>query len=88
MIIKDDSMSPSYNPDDIIRFATRETPDDGDDVIAAIDGEDEGVLRRYRDRGNGYFELWAINPSYGTIHSDHAKIVGVVTRHVRMLKRR
>lgn len=88
MVIIDDSMAPEFKRNDIIRYSEHRLPKDGSVVVAAVTGEDEGVLRNYRDRGEGYFDLWPHNPAYPTITSkpgENATIVGVVVRHVRML---
>jgi transcriptional regulator with XRE-family HTH domain len=86
--VEDDSMSPTYNPGDIIRYTQTVVPYDGCQVVAWIEGDDEGVLRNYRQRGPNAFDLWPNNPEFDTMTlnaNTNIKIVGVVVRHLRLL---
>lgn len=88
IVVIDDSMAPTIRPDDVIAFSTSRKPADGDLVIAYVDGHDAGVLRNYRERGNGHFDIWPANPIYPTVtHNSQTPvtIVGVAIRHLRNL---
>lgn len=86
--VEDDSMSPEYNAGDIIRYSQQLKPYDGCQVIAWVDGEETGILRNYRARGEHSYDLWPNNPEFDTVTSNASTrlvIVGVVVRHLRML---
>lgn len=89
LVVIDDSMSPDINPGDVIAYKSFTEPTNGDLVIAHVNGDSLGILRNYRDRGNGAFDLWPINPNFPTVThnaSTHIRIVGVVVRHLRILR--
>lgn len=89
LVVTDDSMSPDINPGDVIAYEAHTHPADGDLVIAHVNGDPLGILRNYRKRGNGAFDLWPINPNFPTVThnaSTHITIVGVVVRHLRFLR--
>lgn len=89
LIIKDDAMAPSFNEGDAIRIAREIQPYDGCQVVAHVEGEEEGLLRNYRLRPGGAFDLWPDNPAYQTVTAnDTTKVTvfGVVTAHWRHIR--
>lgn len=90
IIVVDDSMSPEINPGDVISFKSSSSAQHDDLVVAHVNGHDLGLLRYYRDRGGNTYDLWPVNPEYPTLTrnaSTQITIVGVVFRHLRMLRR-
>ena len=90
IVVVDNSMSPEINPGDVIAFKTSNTAQHDDLVIAHVNSHDAGILRYYRDRGGDTYDLWPVNPEYPTLTrnaSTQITIVGVVFRHLRMIRR-
>jgi len=90
MTIEDNSMSPVFNPGDIISVSPAEIAWDGCQVVVVSSDETTGMLRNYRNRQFGGFDLWPNSPDYPTetiADSSTARIVGVVTSHERFIKR-
>ena len=86
--VVDDSMSPTFNPGDIVHYSQSVKPWDGCQVVAWIEGDEEGVLRNYRKRGDASFDLWPNNPEFDTMTlntTTSIKIVGVVVSHLRVI---
>jgi transcriptional regulator with XRE-family HTH domain len=89
LIVKDDSMAPTFNKGDAVRIAREIQPYDGCQVAALVDGEEEGVLRNYRLRNGGAYDLWPDNPEYQTVTANEktkVTIFGVVTAHWRHIR--
>lgn len=90
IVVVDDSMSPEINPGDVIAFKSSSIAQHDDLVVAHVNGHESGLLRYYRDRGGNTYDLWPVNPEYPTLTlnaSTQITIVGVVFRHLRMLRR-
>lgn len=89
LTIEDDSMAPEFQAGDQIRIDTTLEPWDGCQVVAVVDGNVErGVLRHYRLRPGG-FDLWPTNPKHPThtiTDGVSAHVLGVVDRHVRVIR--
>lgn len=93
LIVRDDSMAPTYRVGDTIIVDRSALPAPGDDVIAEVAGT--RVLRRYHlrgldSKGHPAFDLLAENPDFPTlsVNSNHpGRVLGVVIEHRRKLRR-
>ena len=70
--IEGDSMSPEFQPDDVVIIDPEVAPLPGDYVVAKLDGDSRATFKKYRNRGtaaNGtpIFELVPLNVDYATI---------------------
>lgn len=90
LVVRDDSMEPSYNKGDKIVISLSKTPKTGNTVIASI--KDKFVLRKYESKGindNGLevFDLKSDNINYPTITCNiddtKAEVLGVVVQLIR-----
>ena len=84
------SMLPEYKDGDQVVIDPDADYEPGQIVIAALDGMDEAVLRKYRPRGQDSggptIELTPLNADYPTLHINEqtpGRVIGVVVRHIR-----
>lgn len=90
------SMSPEFEPPDIIVIDTGLEPQPGDLVVAVVNGDADATFKRYRPRGMGdddqpVIELAPINPDFPTltISGRHpGRIIGTLMQHIRFPRRR
>lgn len=88
--VEDDSMvaqkgGKSYHPGVLALIEIGASPKPGEIVVANIAGESTAVLRRYKDRGRGGFELEPLNDNYTsvTISNDSEGVVlGVMRKFI------
>ncbi len=83
-----DSMTPEFQPGDIIVIDPMISPQPGDYVVAKNHSE-EATFKKYRPRGKNdssidYFELVPLNPDYPSLRSDldNLTIIGVQIEHI------
>lgn len=90
------SMSPEFEPPDIIVIDTGAEPQPGDLVVAVVNGDADATFKRYRPRGVGednepIIELAPINADYPTLvisGSHPGRIIGTLMQHIRFPRRR
>jgi SOS-response transcriptional repressor LexA len=87
LIIDGQSMTPQFNPSDLIVIDPNLSPNPGDYVVAQKDDE-KATFKKYRVTGYGLhgrhnFELKPLNPDFPVLSSEDAevKIIGVMVRH-------
>lgn len=92
--IEGNSMTPDYQPGDIVIIEPEWEPRPGDCVVAK-NGHEEATFKKYRQRGtdaagNAIFELIPLNEDYPTVRSDETPlfIIGVMAEFRRKVKRR
>tara|TARA_R110000824_G_scaffold334455_2_gene521054 strand:- start:721 stop:1395 length:675 start_codon:yes stop_codon:yes gene_type:complete len=88
--ILDDAMAPIFNVGDRVRMSPNTEPYEGCQVVVWLANNDggTGILRNWVPRRDGAFDLVAENPNYRTVSCNSTRpghILGVVTRHVRVL---
>lgn len=91
--ITDSSMSPDFNPGDIIIADPDKKPKPGQYVIAHIKASKENIIRKYRESGTksaakSGFELVALNSDWGTIQVANSKdgvVIATVVEHRRVI---
>ena len=81
--IKGSSMEPRFCAGDVVIVKKQNTAEDGDIVIALING-DEATVKRLRRR-NGRIWLMPENENYDPIDGTEAEIVGLVKAVIREL---
>lgn len=96
--IEDNSMAPQFVPGDVVVIESERGPNSGDFVVAkvpkpgdfvvATTDKNVVVLRKYKSRGGGKFELVPCNSDWGSIegsddNKDIVKIIGVMFEHRR-----
>ncbi|MCC3307500.1 S24 family peptidase [Psychrobacter sanguinis] len=93
VIIEGLSMTPDFNPGDLILVDPDTQPSPGNYVVAKKAGENAVTFKKWRPRGfddNGveYCELVPLNPDFPTIDSRHTPftICGVAVEHKKKLK--
>ena len=91
--IEGDSMTPTYQPGDLVIIEPEWEPRPGE-CVAAKNGREEATFKKYRQRGideggNIIFELVPINEDYPTMRSDATTliIIGVMAEHRRKTRR-
>ena len=91
--VKDDSMTPEFRKTDVLIIDPDTTPNPGDFVIAKLDGDNEVILRKYKQlsasRTTPEFELIALNENWASLQVNgdtKDKIVGTVISLNRILK--
>lgn len=92
--IKDESMMPEFRLKDVIIVDPDTKPKPGDFVVALIDGEQEVIVRKYKQLSASkeiqQFELIALNEDWADIRVDSnemkARIIGCGVSLVRGLK--
>ena len=91
--MKDDSMEPELKRQDILIIDPDQTPTPGDLVVALVDGNDNVVIRRYKQlsalKDHHEYELLATNHAWASIRIESAhqgKIIGAVIHLMRRLK--
>jgi SOS-response transcriptional repressor LexA len=86
--VNDDSMEPTFKSGELIIVDPSSNPQENDCVVARLDSG-EHILRHYKERRAGAFDLVAENPDFPTLtvnSAQRADIVGVVVEHHRRLK--
>ena len=73
-------MAPTINSGDIIVVRQQETAENGDIVVAVIDGEQ--TLKRFYKKGT-QITLKPDNPKYKSIHPKEVKIIGKVVKCIK-----
>lgn len=91
-VIEGNSMTPEYQPGDLVIIDPTIAPRPGDCVVA-IDPDGDAVFKKYRDvgvneQGQRVFELVSLNPDYAPMRSDRVpiSIVGTMREHRRFRK--
>lgn len=93
LVIKGKSMQPDFSEGDTVIIDPDVTPIPGD-FVAANNGEDEAVFKKYRPRGvisgKEVFELSPLNDDYPTLRSDETaiRIIGTMIEHRRYRRKR
>jgi SOS-response transcriptional repressor LexA len=84
--VEDRSMSPDFYPTDRVVFDPEVRAEPGDFVLA-LAGE-EVLLRKYRMKSTGVFELAPMNPDWPTLGSDadSIRVLGTLVEHRRYRK--
>ena len=72
--IKGDSMTPSINNSDVVIVRQQEDAENGDIVIATINGND-AVCKRLKKYSDG-LSLISLNPAYGPLYFNTSEIQG------------
>ena len=73
LLIKGDSMEPKISNGDVVIVRKQETADDGDIVIALINGQ-EGCCKRLKKYDNG-IALISTNPAYDPMYFSNAEVI-------------
>jgi SOS-response transcriptional repressor LexA len=91
--IKDESMTPEFRVNDVLIIDPDTNPNPGAFVIAKLDGNDEVIIRKYKQlsasKTTPEFELIALNEDWAGIRIDHkikANLVGTVVTLIRIIK--
>lgn len=85
--VSDNSMSPSFNVGDVVVIDPETSPQPGDFVVANP-AQTVVVLRRFRMRDGGGFELVPENKDWNTmIGTEMSTILGVMVEHRRYWRR-
>lgn len=92
--IKDDSMMPEFRINDVVIVDPDTNPKPGDFVVALIEGEQEVIVRKYKQlsasKEVSEFELIALNEDWADIrvgpHEMQAQIIGYGVSLIRGLK--
>lgn len=93
LIVRGDSMQPSFNEGDYIIIDQKKKPKAGDYVIAMVQHENVATFKRFKPCGldsktnKEYWQLVPLNDFYPTIDSRVTgfSVRGVVIRHIRHL---
>lgn len=91
--IRDESMTPEFRIQDFIIVDPDITPDPGDYVAARLAGEEEIIIRKYRQislsKNPLEFELIAFNPDWASVkimNEVEGEIIGTVINLTRIIK--
>jgi SOS-response transcriptional repressor LexA len=82
------SMAPDIKPGDTLIVSTDQTPVSGNFIVAKIEGDDNVVIRKYRqkynDDGSAYCELIPSNSDYAPLnsHQRNIKVIGVISTRI------
>lgn len=94
LLVQDDSMAPEFRTNDILIIDSDTKPRPGDVVVALLDGEQEVIVRKYKQlsaaKGAQEYELIALNEDWANVHVNgkdtKAQIIGCgisVSRRLR-----
>lgn len=83
--VKGDSMEPRITNGDVIIVRKQEDADDGDLVVALIDGND-AVCKRLRKYENGMVALISTNPAYDPMYFSKAEVDSVPVQIIGKVK--
>lgn len=92
--IQDDSMIPEFRANDVLIIDPETTPKPGDFVVSLIEGEQEVIVRKYKQlsasKETHQFELIALNEDWADIrvgsNEIQAKIIGCCVSLIRRVK--
>ena len=82
--IKGDSMEPKISNGDVVIVRKQDTADDGDLVIALVNG-DEGCCKRLKKYGNG-IALVSTNPAYDPMYFSADEVGNIPVRIIGKVK--
>jgi transcriptional regulator with XRE-family HTH domain len=81
----DDGTRAGLKPGDVVALSKTIKPRDGDLVLAYVREDQLPILREYRDRGPGFFDLIAANPEFSTVTCNSQTPIDIFATVIRTL---